>query len=146
MRLMYFLRLATISPRPSGMTTPDEAGPGVRRAPPSMFARYAGAAGGLGCAGASANKSFPRGVGGRFGIRNLSKPPKLYLRNQRQDSPPELVPGCRESARSFRTGILLRWFPNAVPEECEARRACRSRVTARRELQPWRCRCGACRY
>src|SRR5260370_32276175 len=145
MRLMYFLALAKLSRGPSRMTPPYEAGPGLPRAPPSMFARYAAAAGGLGCGGASANKSFPRGVGGRFGIRSLSKPPKLYLRNQRQDSPPELVPGCRESARSFRTGILLRWFPNAVPEECEARRAFRSRGTARRGLQPWRGRCGALR-
>src|SRR5260370_13092941 len=131
MRLMYFLRLATISPRPSGMTTPDEAGPGLPREPPSMFARYAATAAGLGCAGASANKSFPRGVGARFGIRNLSKPPKLCLRNQRQDSPQELAPGGRESGRKFRSGKLLRWFPNAAPQEYAARRAFRSRGTGR---------------
>src|SRR6266478_4833427 len=82
-----------------------------------MLARYAAAAAGLGCAGASPNKSFPREVGGRFGIRNLSRPPKLSLRNQPRNLLQESVPGCRESGRSFRSGKPLHWFPSAAPEE-----------------------------
>src|SRR5260370_17023055 len=100
-----------------------------------MLARYAAAAG-LGSAGASPNKSFPREVGGRRGIRNLSKPPKLNLQNQQKSSLRESVPECRESGRSFRSGKLLRWFPCAVPEEYAAARACRSRGIAHRALRP----------
>src|SRR5258707_15750869 len=107
MRPMYFFSLATISPRPSRMTTPYEAGPGLPREPPSMFARYAAAAGGLGCAGASANKSFPRGVGGRFGLRGLSKAPQPFLANQGQDSAPGFGPGARQFARRFPPRFIL---------------------------------------
>src|SRR5713101_2738886 len=133
MRPMYFFSLATISPLPSRIITPYAAGPGLPREPPSMLARYAAAAG-LGSAGASPNKSFPREVGGRFGIRNLSKPPKLSLQNQRKDLLQESVPGCRESGRNSRSGKPLHWFPNAVPEEYAAGRACHSRGTGRRGL------------
>src|SRR5882762_8364214 len=109
-----------------------------------MLARYAAAAG-LDSAGASPNKSFPREVGGRRGIRNLSKPPKLNLQNQPKNLLQESVPECRESGRSFRSGKPLRWFPCAVPEEYAAARACRSLGTAHRGLRPWPCRCGVWR-
>src|SRR5260370_24302394 len=114
MRPMYFFSLATISPLPSRIITPYAAGPGLPREPPSMLARYA-AATGLGSAGASPDKSFPREVGGRFGIRDLSKPPKLSLRDQPENLLQETGSEVRELGRSFRHRKPHHWFSRPDP-------------------------------